>query len=201
LDHVSLASDPSRIEEMGFALTPTPGATGHARVHLDGAYLEVRPSPSDEVAAGGWFLRPRDLEGAAALLRRAGLPVTGPTLFEGADGSWLDLAAAGTQSPALPILTKRLDPPTGGWPPPLADSHANGVTRLHEIHIRSKEPALLITMLEVLGAERAGDAMLTLAGGGRVAVETGRDPLEGIAALVFERAEAPPLTLTLNPAD
>jgi ribosomal protein S18 acetylase RimI-like enzyme len=199
LDHVSLAADRSSIEELGFTVTPTPGDAEHGRVHLAGSYLEVTPSDGGPRGSRGWFLRPADLETAAELLRRAGLPAPAPRSYRGADGIWLDLelAAAG---PALPVLTRRLELPAGPWPPAAGPPHANGATRLAAVQVETAEPARLAAVLRALGASGEGEAELELGGGSRVLIEAPASPAEAVTALVLDRAEAPPLTVRLDAA-
>lgn len=199
LDHVSVAAERAWVEDAGFALTPTSGADGHARVFLDRSYLEVVAGDRGEPAARGWFLRPDDLEEAATTLRAAGLSTSGPARYEGTDGTWLDLALADEASPALPTLTRRVDP-VGEWPPPLRTPHPNGAVRLVEVHLRVGNPAPLVPMLEALGAQREGESKLGLGAGGRVVIETTDRATEGIAAIVLARVDGRPLTLSFPSA-
>ena len=188
IDHVSLAADRSRVEALGFALTPTPDATDHARVHLDRTYLEVTPpAPARGLAAVGWFLRVQDVERAAERLREAGVGARGPTRYEGVDGSWLDLALADDDNAARPILSKRLDLPAEAWPPAARQRHRNGATRLSGLRILVGDAAPLAKALLALGARRRGDALFDIGGGGSIVLEPAREAPEGIAALRFDR--------------
>lgn len=191
LDHVSLVADPRRIEAMGFELTPTAGAEDRARVFLDRAYLEVRLDPdSSGLDAFGWFLRVPDLGEAAGRLRAAGVAVADPARFEGADGSWVDLAPAPVAGAALPTITRRQDLPADSWPPPLARPHPNGATRLAAVDLRTVDPAPLEAMLLALGARRGEDGSYELGAGARVRIETGA-AAAAVAGLRFEASAGP----------
>jgi hypothetical protein len=93
LDHVSVTAPPGALEQLGFRLTPTAGADDHSRVLLDRGYLEVLPPPGGETAIGGrgWFLRPADLMSSVSALRAHGIATSAPTVYEGRDGTWLDV--------------------------------------------------------------------------------------------------------------
>lgn len=201
LDHVSLIAAPGAIEALGFALTPTRGAVNHGRVRLDRSYLEVvaDPGPRVPLRASGWFLRCDELDVAAARLRDAGLQVSDPRSYKGHDGAWLDLELkqTGPQTAALPTLTKRTDLPVGAWPPPLAEPHSNGATRLAEVRLFAPDPEPLASRLAALGAtvERVGERFV-LAESGAV-VQSVRPGPAGIDALVFARPSGEPLVIDL----
>lgn len=163
LDHVSLAAPAGRLEELGFTVTPTPRAAGrHARVLLEGGYLELRPGAVLE--ATGWFARPatpgvRRWHAAAAA---AGLPVLEPEPYRGADGLWLDVGLAGADA-ALPVVTERSEP-AGAWPPP-ASEHANGALRIAWIEVEAEDAAGLAALLGELGLEKGAVRVLPARGG------------------------------------
>jgi hypothetical protein len=201
LDHVSLTAETARVEGLGLRLSPTGGDGSHARVLFERSYLEVTPpagTAAAELGARGWFLRPADPGEAAEALRSAGISAVGPGAYEGADGTWLDLRIE-PASPALPILTQRLDMPADEWPPPRGSSHANGATRLSAVHLESEDPVLVGRVLETLGARPRGDGRFELGGGGGVIVRESRAGREGVVALDLARADRPPVRLHLTP--
>lgn len=199
LDHLSLAATPSAIERLGFRVTPTPGAEAHARVFLDRSYIEVTPGAgrSDGIEARGWFLRPPDLDAAAAALRASGIPFTGPNTYEGADGTWLDLTLPGAVG--LPTLTVQVDGGVDDWPPPLEGAHPNGTVRLSAVRLRVREPARVIRVLETLGGRDDGSGRVVLGGGGSVVVESTREGPPGITSAAFERSGRSPLVVPVEP--
>ncbi len=163
LDHVSLRAPAGRLEGLGLTVTPTPESAGaHARVLLDGGYLEVRPGA--ELRPLAWFARPatpgvRRWHGAAA---RAGMPVTAPVPYRGADGVWLDVSFDGPGGhPLLPVVTERVEP-AEPWPP-APTSHAAGAQRIARIELEADgHPALA----DLLGRAGLGDVVCVLPAAG-----------------------------------
>jgi hypothetical protein len=200
LDHLSLAGPPGEFERLGFCLTPTRGAPSHARILLERSYVEVTPADAkaDGLTACGWFLRPDNLEQAAQALRNRGISVTGPQPYEGADGTWLDLMLAGPTTTLLPTLTRRLDRPAEAWPPSLESPHPNGAVALKEVRLRSREPAMLIAVLDALGAGAAGPGRFELEAGTAISIEDSPGPEGFIAvAVAVEREGGSSLMLDL----
>lgn len=203
LDHISLVAEQRAFAELGFRVTPTGGATEHARVHLDRTYFEVTPPGPRQAGVGSraWFLRPADPAQAADALRAAGLAACGPSHYRGEDGSWLDVSISAEPESALPILTKRIDIAAGEWPPPLADPHPNGATRIAELHLRVQDPAPLLSLFEALSVPSAKADTFELPGGTRVVVQTADGCASGVVMVVIERAGAGPLELEVEPLE
>jgi Glyoxalase-like domain len=198
LDHISLVAEQRALKELGFRVTPTSGSGEHARVFLDQTYFEVTPPGprQSEVGSRAWFIRPADPAEAAGTLRAAGLAANGPSHYEGKDGSWLDVSISGDPASALPILTRRIDMPDGQWPPPLADPHPNGATRIAELHVQAQDPAPLLSLFEALGVPSVKRDAFELAGGTRIVVRAS-DGGSGVVTVVVERADAAELRLDL----
>jgi hypothetical protein len=195
LDHVSVAVDRTWLAAAGFTVRATPGAADHARVLLDGGYLEVVPprGSRDSLTIAGWFLRAEDLDEAATALRAAGIAPAGPTPYSGADGTWLDLPLA--DDPVLPVLTRRVDPPEGGWPPAAGTHHANGAKRLAEVRVRTADPAPLARALTALGATTDDGRRFALGDGGAVVVEGSEHGPNAVVAVSIECRERPPFVI------
>lgn len=157
LDYVSLGAGSSDLEQLGLWLTPTRAADRtQARALLDCMYLDVvPPQATTEIAGRGWFLRPHDLSAAADVLRGAGIRASGPTTYRGPDGTSEDVEVQSTSAtPALPILTRRVDLPA--WPPSRGVTHPNGATTITEVHVGTGNAADLLAVLGSLGARVTG---------------------------------------------
>lgn len=202
LDHVSLTAASAQIEELGFRLSPISGSAPRARVFLDGTYLEVMPpgeAESTALDARAWFLRPADPDEAAEVLRGEGIPAIGPDLYEGDDGTWLDVMID-RETSVLPILTRRVDRPAHEWPPLRGADHLNGTTRLSAIHIEARDLTHISRVVKALGARAEGSGTFELGGGGRVHVHKSQDGREGIVGIDLDRADQLPLRLRVSPA-
>ena len=202
LDHVSLTTGNAQIEALGFHLNPTSGSSSRARILFEHSYLEVRPPDGTEgtvPGARGWFLRPADSSEAAEALRGKGIPAIGPDLYEGDDGTWLDVTIPEHKGSVLPILTRRVDMAAHEWPPSRGSDHANGATRLSAVHLEAEDPTQISSVLEALGARTEDSETFELGGGGRVVIQESQDEREGIVALDLDRAGRPPLRLQVSP--
>lgn len=197
LDHVSIVAPSGALEALGFTVTATGGAAGeHARVLLDRVYLEV--APAREFAGRGWFLRPNDVVAAARMLRERGIAAADAAVYQGRDGTWLDveLRVPGLQA-VLPTITRRTPTPPEGWPPPLR-RHANGARRIAEVELRTHAPARLVKVLITLGATHDGSRRLVLPGRTAVTVLDAGDQPEGLAAVAITGAGDDMLRLELG---
>jgi hypothetical protein len=202
IDHISLIGRSAQIEELGFHLSPISGPGSRARILFDGSYLEVMPPDGAESAALGaraWFLRPADPEEAAEVLRGEGIPAVGPDLYEGDDGTWLDVMIDHETS-ALPILTRRVDRPAHEWPPLRGANHFNGTTRLSAIHLEARDPTQVSRVLKALGARTKNRGTFELGGDGRIVVHRSRDGRQGVVAIDLDRAARLSLRLQVTPA-
>lgn len=202
IDHVSLTARSTQIEELGFHLSPTSGSEARGRILIDGSYFEVIPPAGAESAALGArarFLQPEDLDEAAEVLQGEGIPAVGPDLYEGDDGTWLDVMID-RQTSVLPILTRRLDMPAHGWPPLRGADHLNGTTRLSAVHLETRDPTQIFRVLEAIGARTKVAGTFELGGGGRVIVHESQEAREGVVAIELDRAERLPLRLQVTPA-
>jgi hypothetical protein len=194
LDHVSIRAAAMTLQAQGFRVVPTPGGGGdHARIMLDGVYLELRHA-ADEVGVhgAGWFARSDDQAAAGRRLEEAGIFVSDLTPYEGLDGAWLDLALDGP-SRVTPTLTQRVDIPD--WPPPLAEPHPNGAVSIAELRIGAREPAQVIALVTVAGAEPRGEGRLGL-GDAELAVE--RSAEDELLEIVFRCHDGGVLALELD---
>jgi hypothetical protein len=163
-DHVSLRGSLGHVEELGFIATPTSGGDGsHARVLLDGMYLELDLVNAGEspLEATGWFLRPSDLGAARRALVRARFDVSKPELYEGHDGRWVDVSVLdGALAGASPILTIRIDLPRGSWPPQRVPEHPNGVVAIRSIEFEAPDPERAGRALAALGAAHSAGGLI-----------------------------------------
>ena len=199
IDHVSVTSSLDALDELGFSLTPTKGSGGrHGRVMLDRTYLEVTLESEDSSVFGrGWFLRPPDIQAAPARLRQHGIPATDPTLYEGHDGSWLDVEMdVPALARVLPTLTCRLHV-ADCWPPPLREPHPNQATGIAELHLRTHDPTALIDVLETLGGDAKDRSHVAFNGGAVVAIAAADKHPAGLAGLVVARAGKAPMYIEL----
>jgi hypothetical protein len=201
LDHVSLVAERAAFEEAGFRVADTEGVTHHSRVFFDRTYLEVTPPVAGERGLGsrGWFLRLADAAVTADLLRTAGLSVEGPDRYRGEDGVWLDLTISGPSMTALPTLTRRIDVPEAAWPPAIDEPHPNGALRLAALHLRLRDPAPLVNLLEVLGIPAEKSSPFVFPGEKRLLIETGAEGPDGIVAIAIDRPGRGTLELVMEP--
>lgn len=132
LDHVSLVGPVQALVGVGLRLTPTPGDDHHARIHLDGSYLELRAGELPAALRGsGWFLRPADPSRIALTLAALDVDAADPTSFHGADGTWSDISVGGGALGAVAaVITHRVDRPD--WPPRSGAAHPNGAVAVAE---------------------------------------------------------------------
>jgi len=182
-DHFSIAASATTLERLGFRVTPTPGTQGrHGRVFLDGVYVEIREPPG-ATTSNAWFLRTGDVHRCAQQLRARGLTARGPHRYEAADGAWLDLELeVGDLGAVLPVITQRVSPAAGPWPPALTEPQPNGTCAVRELHLTTSDPYALGRVLRTLGATAGEDGFLTFERHVRVVVKRGVD---GIAGVVF----------------
>jgi hypothetical protein len=210
LDHVSLAAPRTLLEDAGFTVTPTPGAEdAHARVLLEGGYLEL--VPGDAMVAHRWFARPavRGIGRWHDAALAAGLPVLAPEVYRSADGTWLDVAFGGPDAhPALPVVTERTAPAefASAWPPP-ASRHANAARAIARIDIEAEDSERLTELLRRIagaapgesgGAGEVGDVRF---GNGAVRVSPAGQAGTRIAAVVIETAPGAPATRASQTTD
>ena len=151
-DHVSLVGPAQALAGLGLRLTPTPDDDRHARIHLDGSYLEWRASELPAALRGtGWFLRPADPTRIAQTLAALDLDAGDPTPFHGADGTWSDITIGrGALGAVVPVITHRVDRPD--WPPRRGAAHPNGAVAVAAIELATPDSAALARLLGRLGA-------------------------------------------------
>lgn len=202
LDHVSIAARSSDLGQRGFRVTSTDDAgldQPHARLFLNRVYLEIVPAPTHgEVIGRSWFLHTPDLPAAAEALRSAGIRVGGPTTYKGLDGVWEDVEIdPPSATPAMPMVTRRVDRHAMTWPPPLSEAHPNGARTVKSLHVCTSDPARLLAVLTALGAEiKRGSALLE--DDVTIEVAHARATGERIEAVTIGRDGAPPMSLKLT---
>lgn len=182
-DHVSLVGPAQALVGVGLRLTPTPGDDHHARIHLDGSYLELRAGEPAALRGSGWFLRAADPSRITQTLAGLDVDASDPTPFRGADGTWSDISVGGGALGAVaPMITHRVDRPD--WPPRSGAAHPNGAVAVAGIELATPDPTALARLLGRLGAvactadataSPTAAAQLEL-GALRLAVTAGREP-------------------------
>lgn len=165
LDHASL-----RVAELGPALEAftrwfgyaperTQGASHHARLFVDGAYLELREERANPPGLALWFLRYSEAGATSTAMHDRGFPLSPVREYVGVDGVWEELHLESPPSPEAaalaPILVKRLLPPAiaARWPPP-PGRHPFGALSLEAVLLETPEPRAA----EWLGALAPGAA-------------------------------------------
>ncbi len=190
-DHVSLVGSEQSLVGVGLRLTPTQGDDHHARIHLDGSYLELRAGERPAALRGsGWFLRPADPSRIAQTLAALDVDASDPTPFHGADGTWSDISVDGGALGAVaPVITHRVDRPD--WPPRSGTAHPNGAVAVARIELATPDPAALARLLGRLGAiARIADATASPTAAAqlelgrlRLLVTAGREPALSVLTL------------------
>lgn len=173
LDHTSLVvGDVAQAalfleERLGFRLTLTPQAPdSHGRIFLDRTYVEVSTGngPATDGTTpllGAWsmvFLRTADPYSFGERARHLGLRPSGPAVYHGHDGDWLEVELrARVPRSLLPIVLQRITPAdvAANWPPPLAEPHPNGAHRLASVCLLAQNDAQAEVLVDVLARAAA----------------------------------------------